>query len=105
MKSYGNDSTVDQPDKLRGDVLIRGIFQSNTDCIVDIWISNTDAVFYQNRKPEEVLESQEKGKKKRSILNFERQTFTPFVVSTDGLLGREAKNLLKRISLLLVEKW
>ncbi len=30
----------------------------------------------------------------------------PFVVSTDGLLGREAKNLLKQIALLrLTAKW
>ncbi len=29
----------------------------------------------------------------------------PFVVSTDGLLGREAKNLLKQIALCLKAKW
>jgi hypothetical protein len=29
----------------------------------------------------------------------------PFVVSTDGLLGKEAKTLLKKILALLVEKW
>ena len=107
LKSNGNDSTVDQPDELRGDVLIRGVFQSNTDCVVDVRISNTDAPSYRNRKPEKVLESQEKEKKAKYAEPCfrQRRTFTPFVVSTDGLLGREAKNLLKRISLLLVEKW
>jgi hypothetical protein len=29
----------------------------------------------------------------------------PFVVSTDGLIGREAKNLLKQIALRLTAKW
>jgi hypothetical protein len=32
--------------------------------------------------------------------------FTPFVVSIDGLLGKEAKTLLKKLSsILLAEKW
>ena len=29
----------------------------------------------------------------------------PFVVSTDGLIGREAKSLLKQIALRLTAKW
>jgi hypothetical protein len=28
----------------------------------------------------------------------QRRTFTPFVVSTDGLIGKEAKTLLKKLS-------
>jgi hypothetical protein len=31
--------------------------------------------------------------------------FTPFMVSTDGLLGKEAQTLLKKISALLAKKW
>jgi hypothetical protein len=31
--------------------------------------------------------------------------FTPFVVSTDGLIGKEANTLLKKVSSLLAEKW
>ena len=34
-----------------------------------------------------------------------RWSFTPFVVSSDGLLGREAKNLLKQLSLRVADKW
>ena len=54
-----------------------------------------------------ILESQEKEKKKKYLepcLN-QRRSFTPFVVSSDGLLGREAKLLLKQLSKLLVDKW
>ena len=32
-------------------------------------------------------------------------SFVPFVVSTDGMLGREANNLIRRIALKLAEKW
>ncbi len=31
--------------------------------------------------------------------------FSPFVVSTDGLLGKEAKILLRKLSAMLAEKW
>jgi hypothetical protein len=31
--------------------------------------------------------------------------FTLFMVSTNGLLGKEAKTFLKKLSSLLVEKW
>jgi hypothetical protein len=33
------------------------------------------------------------------------RNFTPFMVSTDGLLGKEASPLLKKLSSLLAEKW
>jgi hypothetical protein len=42
------------------------------------------------------------------ILSFyleQRRHYTPFVVSTDGLLGKEAKTLLKHLSALLSENW
>jgi hypothetical protein len=35
----------------------------------------------------------------------QRRHFTPFVVSTDGLIGKEAKTFLKKLSSLLAEKW
>jgi hypothetical protein len=31
--------------------------------------------------------------------------FSPFVASTDGLLGKESRTLLKKLSALLAEKW
>ncbi len=35
----------------------------------------------------------------------QRRYFAPFLVPTDGLLGREAKALLKNLSARLAEKW
>ena len=54
-----------------------------------------------------MLQSQEREKKKKYLNNClqQRRTFTPFVVSSDGLLGREAKSLIKQLSVLLTEKW
>jgi hypothetical protein len=31
--------------------------------------------------------------------------YTPFVISTDGLLGKEAKCLLKKLSIKVSDKW
>ena len=53
-----------------------------------------------------VLEENEKAKKKKYLgdcLN-QRRHFTPFVVSADGLIAREAKSLLRKISSLLAVK-
>jgi hypothetical protein len=48
-----------------------------------------------------------KGKKKKYLEACleQRRTFTPFVVSADGLIGKEAKTLLMKLSTLLDEKW
>jgi hypothetical protein len=35
----------------------------------------------------------------------QRRSFVPFVLFTDGLIGREAENLLKQIALRLTAKW
>ena len=76
------------------------------DGIIDVCVTHTDAPSYRDREPDKVLQSQEREKKK--YLNNclqQRRTFTPFVVSSDGLLGREAKSLIKQLSVLLTEKW
>jgi hypothetical protein len=46
--------------------------------------------------------------KKRKYLDAclaQHRHFTPFVVSTDGLVNREAKELLKQLALWLTDKW
>jgi hypothetical protein len=54
-----------------------------------------------------VLESQEKEKKRQHLQPCldERRHFTPFVCSVDGMLGREASTLAKRLSAKLATKW
>ena len=48
------------------------------------------------------------GTKKKKYLGVclkQRRHFSPFVVSSDGLLSKEAKILLKKLSTQLTEKW
>ena len=52
-------------------------------------VVNTDATSYQVKKAEKCLESDGREKKKNNLDTFlkQRQNFTPFVTSVDGLLG------------------
>jgi hypothetical protein len=54
-----------------------------------------------------VLEVHEREKKKKYLEACleQRRHFSPFVASTDGLLGKESPTLLKKLSELLTEKW
>jgi hypothetical protein len=62
----------------------------------------------RNKTPAKVLDRHEKEKKRKYLqacMDQRRHFFTPFVVSTDGLLGREVTFVLKKLSALLSEKW
>jgi hypothetical protein len=47
----------------------------------------------------------EKKKKYHGACLEQRRHFSPFVVSTDGLIGKEAKAVLQKLSSLLAKKW
>jgi hypothetical protein len=91
----------------RGDLLVRGFWENGMDAIIDVRCVDTDAKSYNSRDPDKVLKSAEKVKKNKYLENClqQRRAFTPFVISVDGLLGYEAKNLLKRLAFHLAEKW
>ena len=91
----------------RGDVLIRGLWASGTDCIIDVRITDVDAKSNRSKDPMKVLAAHEREKKKKYLEPCleQRRHFSPFVVSTDGLLGKEAKTLLKKLSAVLAAKW
>ena len=94
-------------DGKRGDILLRGIFQRGTDCIIDVRVTDLDCKSNRNSAPEKVLKKHERQKKAKYLQHClkQRRSFVPFVVSTDGVLGFEANNLLRRIAKKLAEKW
>ena len=91
----------------RGDLLIRNLWARGTDCIIDVRVTDLDAESNIRGEPQKVLKRHEKEKKKKYLEAClqQRRHFSPFVVSTDGLLGREAQTLLKKLSAELAEKW
>jgi hypothetical protein len=107
-----NNPPVDDPsnDGDRGDILFRGLWKYQHETIVDIRVTNTDANAYKHQNHHGwhgVLQKQEKEKRKKYLHPCleQRRSLVPFVVSSDGLIGREAKNLLKQIPLRLTAKW
>jgi hypothetical protein len=61
----------------------------------------------RSKDPDKVLATHKQEKKKKYLEACLGQChhFSPFMVSTDGLFGKEAKTLLKKLPGLLAEKW
>ena len=69
-------------------------------CLFDIRVINTDAPSYRRRSPVSILDSGAIEKKRVYCSSVEDRigNFTPFVLSVDGLLQREASHFVKRLS-------
>ena len=89
------------------DLAVRGVWNTQTEALFDFRVVNTDAQSYASRPVAAVLETVAKAKKaKHHQACIERRAdFTPFVVSTDGVLHREAEHFLKRLAARLSAKW
>jgi hypothetical protein len=70
-------------------------------------VTDTDAKSYRHRDPAKVLITQEKEIKRKYFEPCLKQRchFTPFVCSTDGLLGLKAATFAKRLAAKLATKW
>ena len=99
--------TPETPPEERGDLLIRGFWQKSTDCIVDVRITDTDQPTHLDKTPFVAIELQENEKKKKYAKKCmeQRRHFTPFVLSVDGMLGKEAQSFLKHLAYIYVAKW
>jgi hypothetical protein len=94
-------------DEDRGDILVRGLWQRGTDCIIDVRVTDINSKSQCHLTPAKALLKHEREKKSKHLDTCieQQRHFTPFVLSTDGHLGMEAKVLLKRLSALLAAKW
>ena len=94
-------------DNRRADLLVRGCWSPNMDCLLDFVVTDVNQLSYRSRKPKAVLRSHEQRKKKKYLEDClaQRRDFTPFAVSCEGMLGREADCFIKRIAMKLARKW
>ena len=101
-----NTNTNNNNNNNRADIMMRGLWERGTDGLIDIQIVNTDSRSHRNRSPEAVLKTAERNNKKKHLNHCQQQRrhFTPFVVSTDGMLGDEANAMVKRLALVLSQK-
>ena len=93
--SDSNNDTVSSKD--RGDIIVWSLWGNQHDGIIDVRLTNTDAPGYGDRNPKKVLQSAAKSKKAKYLDACFQQwcSFTPFVVSIDGMLEKEAKSPAK----------
>ena len=70
-------------------------------------LTDVDAKSNRSKDPHKVLAGHEREKKKKYLgaCLEQRLHFSLLVVSADGLLGKEAKMMLKKLSARLAEKW
>eukprot|EP00957_Ditylum_brightwellii_P074891 5692152-Ditylum_brightwellii.AAC.1 len=79
---------------------MRHLWHHQTDTIIDVRITDTDAKSYISKPLEKVLLEKEKEKKVKYLqacLN-QNQHFSLFVVLVDGMLGKEATMVLKQLA-------
>jgi hypothetical protein len=89
--------TVDT--KYRGDVLIRTLWDKGTDCILDMIVMDTDAIYYHNKDPTKVMEAAERLRKKTYIQPcLDQQRHFTLIVSVDGLVEKEARTVIKTLA-------
>ena len=92
---------------LIADWFCRGVYVRQGGASFDIRVSDTDAISYQNRSPMSVLHSEEVEKKTKysDVCQERHMSFTPLVVSVDGMLAPEFVSFLRRIGEALSTKW
>ena len=89
------------------DLAVRGVWHPQTEALFDFRVCNADAQSYVNRPVTADLDSLAQAKKtKHKQACWERRAdFTPFIVSTDGVIQREGQHFLKRLASRLANKW
>ena len=92
---------------LVADLCIRGVWVPQAEVLFDIRVVDTDARSYRNRTPLAVLCSAEHHKKLKysQACQNRRATFTPLVLSVNGMMGCEAAAFFRQIADLLSAKW
>ena len=96
-----------QTTTLYADLLIRGVWNSQESAAFDVRVTDTDAESYSGRSTESILRSaeQEKKQKYKDACQERHISFTPLVISVDGVLGAEFNQFLKRLGEGLSLKW
>ena len=108
MEPIVNEATATSSDPgLRLDLGIRGVWQPQVEALFDVRVIDTDAPSHCHRAPNAILESssQEKKRMYKKAVEDRRGTFTPFVLSVDGLLHKEASHFIKHMATALSSKW
>ena len=84
----------------RCDVGIRGLFKRDIWTYIDVTVVNTEGKSLAKVTPDKALENAERAKRRhhKDDLFVSRRHFSPFALSTDGLLSPAAVTVVRRIA-------
>ena len=94
-------------EKARLDVSSVGLFTPMERNFLDVKVTHLNCRSYINKDSSQVYSQHEKQKKSKyneRIINVEKGSFTPIIMSTTGGMGTEATLFHKRLALLISEK-
>ena len=91
----------------RGDVLVHGLWETGSECVLEICILDTNANSYKDKTSKKVLEEHVKRKKDKYLQACldRRRSFTFLVYSVNGMACKEAQAFEKCTASLLSDKW
>ena len=89
-----------------GDVMIRGLWDLQVESIIDFKLCNTDADSFYYEPMSELLSRWETIKKDKHSkqCSDQRKHFLPFVLSVNGIIGRESLAVLVQLSQTIAAK-
>ena len=92
---------------LIADLSVRGVWQPQTAASFNVRVVDTDAQSCLSHSVGAILSSGEQEKKRKYLEAVEARhvSFTLFVMSVDGFLGRESAHFLKRLADHLSSRW
>ena len=86
--------------------MVQGLWDCHVDAIIDFKIGDSDADTYKYEPMTAFLTRWETIKKDKNVKHFhdQRNVFSLFVLSVDGMTGREVLVVLSQLSRLMAEK-
>ena len=86
-------------EEARGNILVHGLWNKGTGCVLDTRVTDTDARSYAQLSSAQVLKAAERIKKDKYLAPClaRRRGFMPLVYLVDGMAGKEAKSFEWRI--------
>ena len=104
---HNEDANGNNAEKARPDVSGIGVWAPQERTFIDVRVFHPNCPSYINRDISKLYASHEKEEKKaynERIINVEKGSFTPIVLTTSGGMGVEATLFHKRMALLISEK-
>ena len=87
-------------------MMLQGLWDHQVDAIIDVRLGDSDMDVYNYKSIKSLLARWDKIKKYKQGKHCidQRKIFSPFVLSVDGMLGREALVVLSKLSRVMEEK-